>query len=138
VGEVLGDLSLTQKVFSGGEFSPSILAFGGVKDAGICPSVLREETGILPEDFRVLDACRDWLVYELPEAYRNDKVGRGQAQKWFLCRFLGEPNSIKPDGVEFVSYEWVDRTKLLDRAAPFRRAIYERLVAEFTSYFGRK
>jgi hypothetical protein len=43
VREVLGDLSLTQKVFSGGEFSPSILAFGGVKDAGICPSVLREE-----------------------------------------------------------------------------------------------
>lgn len=99
---------------------------------------LREETSILPEHFRVLDACRDWLVYELPEAYRNDKVGRGQAQKWFLCRFLGEPNSIKPDGIEFVSYEWVDRTKLLDRAAPFRRAIYERLVAEFTSYFGRK
>ena len=59
-------------------------------------------------------------------------------QKWFLCRFPGEPNSIKPDGVEFVSCEWVDRTKLLDRAAPFRRAIYERLVAEFTSTFGRK
>jgi len=43
VREVLGDLSLTQKVFSGGDFSPSIFAFGGVKDAGICPSVLREE-----------------------------------------------------------------------------------------------
>jgi hypothetical protein len=29
---------LTQKVFSGGDFSPSIFAFGGIKDAGICPA----------------------------------------------------------------------------------------------------
>jgi len=95
----------------------------------------REETGILPEHFRILEACKDWLVYELPDAYRNEKVGRGQAQKWFLCQFLGEPDSIKPDGIEFVSYEWVERDELLHRAAPFRRSIYERLVTEFSSHF---
>ncbi len=95
---------------------------------------LREETGILPEHFRVLEVCKDWLVYELPEAYRNDKVGRGQAQKWFLCQFLGEPDSVRPDGIEFVSYEWVKAEELLDRAAPFRLSVYERLVAEFSSH----
>ena len=96
---------------------------------------LREESGIHPEQFRILDVCKDWLVYELPDAYRNKKVGRGQAQKWFLCRFLGEPDSIKPDGIEFVSYKWVESDELLDRAAPFRRSIYERLVTEFSSCF---
>lgn len=99
---------------------------------------LREETSLLPEHFRVLDACKDWLVYELPEAYRNDKVGRGQAQKWFLCEFLGKPESISPDGIEFESYEWIKAEELLDRAAPFRRSVYERLIAEFSSYFRRK
>ena len=99
---------------------------------------LREEIGILPEHFRVLDVCKDWLVYELPEEYRNEKVGRGQAQKWFLCRFLGDLDSIKPDGIEFVSYEWVEKGELLDRAASFRRSIYERLVTEFSSYLRMK
>jgi putative (di)nucleoside polyphosphate hydrolase len=95
---------------------------------------LREEIGILPEHFRVIAACADWLAYELPEAYRNEKVGRGQVQKWFLCRFLGELKAIKPDGIEFVAYEWVQQDRLLDRAAPFRRSVYERLVSEFAPH----
>ena len=95
---------------------------------------LQEEIGILPEHFRVVAACADWLAYELPEAYRNKKVGRGQVQKWFLCRFLGGVDAIKPDGIEFVAYEWVERGRLLDLATPFRRSIYERLLSDFAPH----
>jgi putative (di)nucleoside polyphosphate hydrolase len=95
---------------------------------------LREETGILPEHFKVIAVSTDWLAYELPEAYRNEKVGRGQVQKWFLCRFLGTPDVIRPDGIEFAAYEWVEMSRLLDLAAPFRRSVYERLVSDFAPY----
>jgi len=95
---------------------------------------LEEEIGILPEHFKIIVACRDWLAYELPEAYRNEKVGRGQVQKWFLCRFHGEPDAIRPDGIEFVAYEWVEQGRLLDLAASFRRTIYERLLSEFAPH----
>jgi putative (di)nucleoside polyphosphate hydrolase len=92
---------------------------------------LHEEIGILPEHFEVLAACTDWLAYELPEAYRNEKVGRGQVQKWFLCRFHGKPEDIQPDGIEFTAYRWVQPGRLLELAVPFRRSVYERLVSEF-------
>ena len=95
---------------------------------------LEEEVGILPEHYEVLAACTDWLAYELPEPYRNDKVGRGQVQKWFLCRFHGEPEAIKPDGIEFVAYEWVERGRLIDLAVSFRRPIYERLLSDFAPH----
>ena len=95
---------------------------------------LEEEIGILPEHYEVVAACTDWLAYELPELYRNDKVGRGQVQKWFLCRFHGEPEAIKPDGIEFVAYEWVDRGRLIDLAVSFRRPIYERLLSDFAPH----
>jgi len=92
---------------------------------------VEEETGLLPGYFAVLAECADWLAYELPEPYRNEKVGRGQVQKWFLCRFRGAPDAVKPDGIEFVAYEWIERSRLLDLAAPFRRPVYERLLSDF-------
>lgn len=95
---------------------------------------LREETGIRPEHFRVVAACADWLAYELPEAFRNEKVGRGQVQKWFLCRFLGSPADVTPDGVEFAAFKWVNPEGLPELTAPFRRSLYERLIAEFSSH----
>lgn len=95
---------------------------------------LREETGVPSDQFSVVAVCPDWLVYELPEPYRNEKVGRGQAQKWFLCRFHGRPDAVKPDGVEFVAYEWVETARLPDLAAPFRRAVYERVLRNFAPH----
>lgn len=95
---------------------------------------LREETGLPREEFTVAAVCREWLVYELPEPYRNEKVGRGQAQKWFLCRLRGAPASIVPDGIEFSASEWVDAGELLRRAASFRRPVYGRLLNEFSAH----
>ena len=98
---------------------------------------LKEEIGILPEHYVVTAVCTDWLAYELPEVYRNEKVGRGQVQKWFLCRFHGKKDVIKPDGIEFVAYEWVEQSRLLDLTVPFRRSIYERLLRDFGPHLKR-
>ncbi len=80
---------------------------------------LGEETGLRPSDLEVLAVCREWLVYELP--------GR-------LCRLRGAAERVRPDGVEFTACEWVGATELLRRAAPFRKPVYSRLVAEFSPY----
>ena len=103
----------------------------GEEPAAALARELSEETALSPADVEVLAVCRAWLVYELPEAYRNAKVGRGQVQKWFLCRLRGAPEKIVPDGVEFSAHEWVDPAGLLRRAAPFRKPVYSRLLNEF-------
>jgi putative (di)nucleoside polyphosphate hydrolase len=96
---------------------------------------LGEETGLAPADVTVLAVCPEWLVYELPEAYRNEKVGRGQVQRWFLCRLRGSPEKIVPDGIEFSTCEWVDPAELIRRAPHFRRPVYSRLLNEFAPHF---
>ena len=92
---------------------------------------LSEETGLKRGDIEVVASMAEWLVYELPVAYRNVKVGWGQAQRWYLCRLVVPPSAVCPDQIEFVEAEWVGADELLGRAASFRVPIYRRLIAEF-------
>jgi putative (di)nucleoside polyphosphate hydrolase len=98
---------------------------------------LHEEIGIPPEQFVVIDHCPEWLTYELPEQYRSKKVGRGQAQRWFLGELAGESVRIEPDGIEFDAYEWVEKEELLERAVDFRLPIYRRLLEYFAKHLSR-
>jgi putative (di)nucleoside polyphosphate hydrolase len=91
---------------------------------------LGEEIGLGAADVEVLAERPDWLVYELPEEYRRPKVGWGQVQKWFLLRVM--PDAIvNPDGKEFEAYEWLTPTDLMPRVVPFRKPVYERVLADF-------
>jgi putative (di)nucleoside polyphosphate hydrolase len=92
---------------------------------------LREETRLARADVKVLQSTSDWLVYELPPEYRNAKVGRGQAQRWFLCTLAVPRSAVHPDGIEFEDVDWVTAQQLLARAVAFRVPLYKRLVAEF-------
>src|SRR5712692_6007787 len=57
---------------------------------------LREETGLARADLEWLASGGEWVVYELPPALRNAKVGWGQVQRWFL--FRAKPGAeITPD-----------------------------------------
>jgi putative (di)nucleoside polyphosphate hydrolase len=91
---------------------------------------LREETGLERRSVRLEREVPDWLAYELPRRYWNEKVGRGQVQRWFLCRLRGPRSLVKPDGVEFEEAAWITPAELVERAVPFRRAVYARLVEE--------
>lgn len=92
---------------------------------------LGEEIGLGRADFEVLASSKDWLVYEVPAQYRNDKIGWGQAQRWFLCRLLVPPARVRPDQVEFEAADWVSADRLLRDAVAFRVPLYRRLIEEF-------
>jgi putative (di)nucleoside polyphosphate hydrolase len=102
---------------------------------------LQEETDITSVER--LGEIAEWLSYDIPreivgQAW-NGKY-RGQTQKWFALRFIGEDNEIDiehPAGghePEFVEWRWEKLENLPDLVVPFKRKIYERVVAEFKKF----
>lgn len=95
---------------------------------------LEEETGILPALVRLEAETPDWLTYDLPPELLG-KVWkgkyRGQKQKWFLARFLGrdEQVNIATEHPEFSHWTWLPPEELAERIVPFKRAVYEQVVA---------
>ena len=65
---------------------------------------------------------------------------RGQTQKWFALRFTGKDSEIDiahPAGAheaEFVQWRWEPLKNLPDLVVPFKRKVYERVVAEFARF----
>ena len=57
---------------------------------------------------------------------------RGQTQLWFAMRFLGTEADIDLDfhHREFTDYRWVPVEALVDLIIPFKRAVYQQVVAE--------
>ena len=95
---------------------------------------LREETGLARSDVEVIKQAGEWWAYELPQEYRNAKVGWGQVQRWFLCRLLAPSDAVRPDQIEFVEADWVTPDQVVARAVEFRVPIYRRLISEFAAY----
>ncbi len=113
---------------------------GGI-DEGETPAVaalreLEEETGAPARLVEMLRESADWIPYDLPA----ELVGtlwkgryRGQTQKWFAARFLGEDADIDIATAhpEFSRWAWMAPQELIERIVPFKRATYERVFAEF-------
>ena len=92
---------------------------------------LAEETGLTSGDVHLVSELPEWITYEYPTAVREAMPdgGRriGQTQKWFLFGLLDEPNiEPKPDGVEFVGWQWMDPHHLLHHVVKFRQDSYGR------------
>jgi putative (di)nucleoside polyphosphate hydrolase len=112
---------------------------GGI-DPGEAPRAaalreLKEEIGT--DKAEILAESRDWLTYDLPEALRGRAWGgrfRGQRQRWFLCRFLGDDADIDLDHhehPEFDAWRWVPPAKLPELIVGFKRDLYRTLLEEF-------
>jgi putative (di)nucleoside polyphosphate hydrolase len=102
---------------------------------------LREETNITSVD--KLGEIGEWLKYDIPPAIAGRAWSgkyRGQTQKWFALRFTGDEKEIDiehPAGghePEFVEWRWEPLKNLPDLVVPFKRAVYERVVAEFKKF----
>ena len=112
---------------------------GGV-DEGEDPRVavlreLREEVGTA--NAAILGEHPDLLTYDLPPHLVGRAFGgrfRGQRQRWFALRFLGEDAEIRLDldpHPEFDAWRWVALAELPALAVAFKRPIYEVLVRSF-------
>lgn len=95
---------------------------------------LAEEIGTARAE--IIGESREWLSYDLPPELRGGSWGgryRGQRQKWFALRFLGTDADIDlaTETPEFLDWKWVPMVDLPRLIVPFKRDLYERLVAEF-------
>jgi putative (di)nucleoside polyphosphate hydrolase len=95
---------------------------------------LEEETSI--NNIQVIAESQGWMTYDLPEHLVPKIWGgkyRGQEQKWFLCHFLGSDADInlKTSHPEFNEWKWTEFESIPDIIVPFKKSLYEDIVAEF-------
>ncbi|MGB3719111.1 MAG: RNA pyrophosphohydrolase [Proteobacteria bacterium] len=103
---------------------------------------LMEETGVRSAE--IIAEHPEWLMYDLPPSLIGKAWGgrwRGQRQKWFLVRFLGddsEVNLIPPPGhqIEFEAWRWADLNELPALTVPFKRDVYSNVIATFAPLLG--
>ena len=94
---------------------------------------LMEETGLGEDDVVARAEYTDWVAYEWPtdimQEHGKDGRRRGQVQKWFLFDALDPEVQPTPDGTEFVAWQWVEPTWLIDHVPDWRRDAYARVLA---------
>ena len=100
---------------------------------------LYEETSISQRDVELLAVSEDWLSYDLPNELIPrlwNGAYRGQTQKWFLMRYIGEEVNInlRTESPEFSSWRWSTKDQLIQSIVPFKMKLYENLIKEFDRY----
>ena len=100
---------------------------------------LEEEIGLLPFHVEVLGQTKGWLKYRLPKKFlsKNKTPFKGQKQKWFLLRFLGEDADIKVDRFEdqeFDHWEWVSYWFPLSQVVNFKKDVYRKALLQLSRF----
>ncbi len=100
---------------------------------------LYEETGM--RSGRIIAESRDWHPYDLPPHLMGKLWGgryRGQTQKWFAIRFEGTDSEINiaptDHDPEFDAWRWAPVDDVLALIIPFKRDVYQKIIAEFRTH----
>ena len=98
---------------------------------------LYEETSI--KSIKIIKELEKNYEYELPK----NLVGiiwkgrfRGQKQKWFIAKFLGQDSEINLEtkNPEFIEWKWIEPQKLPDVIVDFKKNLYTKLLIEINSF----
>tara|TARA_S200000501_G_scaffold304594_1_gene292704 strand:- start:612 stop:1091 length:480 start_codon:yes stop_codon:yes gene_type:complete len=91
---------------------------------------LREETSIT--NVKLIQEIEGTMSYELPDRLLGiiwKGKYKGQKQKWFLMRYLGNDNNIniKTENPEFLEWKWIDLDMITNVAVDFKLHVYKEL-----------
>ena len=128
-----------KKIFVGQRFDKDKSAWqmpqGGI-DKGESEEValkreLEEETGI-SKDFNIIKISEKKYTYDLPASLQKKLWKgkyKGQEQRWFLLRFIGEDKEIdiQTQKPEFKKWKWIQQEDLIDIIIPFKRKLYKNI-----------
>ena len=94
---------------------------------------LIEETSI--KNIKIIKEIDGVFEYELPENLAGiiwKGKFRGQKQKWFITRFLGQDSEINLNtkNPEFIEWKWLEPKKLPDVIVDFKKNLYLKLLKE--------
>ena len=116
---------------------------GGVNEGEDYITAMRrelfEETSI--QNIEIIKEIDKIYQYELPE----NLVGiiwkgkyRGQKQKWFITRFLGEEKEINLNTKqpEFIDWKWIEPKLLPEVIVNFKKDLYLKLLKEINLVIG--
>ena len=89
---------------------------------------LKEETSI--RSVELIRELEGTITYELPERLLGiiwKGKYRGQKQKWFLMRFIGEDTeiNINTKHPEFLDWKWIDLDLITDLVVDFKHHVYQ-------------
>ena len=91
---------------------------------------LYEETSI--RNVKLIQEIEGTYTYELPKNLLGiiwKGKYRGQKQKWFLMKYLGNDNEInlKTNNPEFLEWKWVDIDQITEIVVDFKLHVYKEL-----------
>jgi putative (di)nucleoside polyphosphate hydrolase len=91
---------------------------------------LEEETSI--KNVELISELDGLITYNLPEHLLGiiwKGKYKGQSQKWFLMRYLGEDNqiNIKTKKPEFLDWKWVDLKEITNLVVDFKLHVYQEI-----------
>ena len=94
---------------------------------------LYEETNI--REIELIKEVEEFTTYELP----NHLLGiiwkgkfKGQKQKWFIMRFVGNEDeiNIKTKKPEFLDWKWIDVNEITKKVVDFKYEVYKKVKKE--------
>ena len=94
---------------------------------------LNEETNV--KSVELIAEIKNEITYNLPDKLLGiiwKGKYKGQTQKWFIMRFMGEDNEInlKTKHPEFLDWKWINVENITDKVVDFKLHVYKKIQNE--------
>ena len=91
---------------------------------------LKEETSV--KSVELIKELDEWLEYDLPKNLLGKLWKgkyKGQKQKWFIMKFLGNESEInvKTSHPEFFEWKWIELDEITKVVVDFKLNVYEKI-----------